>query len=147
MDTVDKDTKLTKLAHFPNIELRLFNPNFLRTSFRNIALLLDVNRLGKRMHNKALIADGSVAIIGGRNIGEGYFAANKNAAFLDYDMLMIGKVIPDISKGFDTYWNSEESIPSQQVFAKDRDISSKKTVEFYLCKTKILRTKCLCEKY
>ena len=136
MDTVDKDTKLTKLAHFPNIELRLFNPNFLRTSFRNIALLLDVNRLGKRMHNKALIADGSVAIIGGRNIGEGYFAANKNAAFLDYDMLMIGKVIPDISKGFDTYWNSEESIPSQEVFAKDRDISSKKQLHFIYAKLK-----------
>ncbi len=123
MDTVNKDTKLTELAHFPNIELRLFNPNFLRTSFRNFALLLDVNRLGKRMHNKALIADGSTAIIGGRNIGEGYFAVNKDAAFLDYDMLMIGKVIPDISKGFDTYWNSKESVPAQEVFINNKNIS------------------------
>jgi len=125
MDTVDQDAKLTELSYFPNIELRLFNPNFLRTSFRNIALLLDVNRLGKRMHNKALIADGSAAIIGGRNIGEGYFAVNKDAAFLDYDMLMIGKVIPDISKGFDTYWNSKESVPAKQVFITDKDMSTK----------------------
>ena len=117
--TSGKDEKWEKLALHPNIKLRLFNPNRLRTSFRNIALLLDVNRLGRRMHNKALIADGSAAIIGGRNIGNVYFASSKETVFIDYDILAIGKVIPDIYKSFDIYWNSKEAVPSKEIFAYD----------------------------
>ena len=116
MITSGKDEEWEKLALHPNIELRLFNPNRLRTSFRNIALLLDVNRLGRRMHNKALIADGSATIIGGRNIGNVYFASSEETLFIDYDMLVIGKVVPDIYKAFDLYWNSKEAEPSQEVF-------------------------------
>ena len=116
MITSGKDEEWEKLALHPNIELRLFNPNRLRASFRNIALLLDVNRLGRRMHNKALIADGSAAIIGGRNIGNVYFASSKETLFIDYDILAIGKIIPDIYKAFDIYWNSKESVPSKEIF-------------------------------
>ena len=119
MITSGRDEEWEKLTLHPNIELRLFNPNRLRTSFRNIALLLDVNRLGRRMHNKALIADGSAAIIGGRNIGNVYFASSKETLFLDYDVLVIGKVIPDIYKAFDIYWNSKEAVPSKEVFTYD----------------------------
>ena len=119
MITSGRDEEWEKLTLHPNIELRLFNPNRLRTSFRNIALLLDVNRLGRRMHNKALIADGSAAIIGGRNIGNVYFASSKETLFLDYDVLVIGKVLPDIYEEFDIYWNSKEAVPSKEVFAYD----------------------------
>ncbi len=115
LSTSGKDKGITMLASHPNIELRLFNPNFLRGSFRNIALLFDINRLGKRMHNKALIADGSAAIIGGRNIGDDYYAASKDVVFADYDILAIGKVVPDIYHQFDVFWNSEEAVPSQDV--------------------------------
>jgi putative cardiolipin synthase len=117
MITSGKDEEWEKLALHPNIKLRLFNPNRLRTSFRNIALLLDVNRLGRRMHNKALISDGAAAIIGGRNIGNVYFASSKETIFIDYDVLVIGKVIPDIYEEFDIYWNSKEAVPSKEVFA------------------------------
>lgn len=119
MITSGKDAEWEKLAFYPNIELRLFNPNKLRTSLRNIALLMDVNRLGRRMHNKALIADGSAAIIGGRNIGNVYFASSTETHFIDYDILAIGKVMPEINNEFDIYWNSEEAIPSKEVFAYD----------------------------
>ena len=129
MITSGKDEKWERLALHPNIKLRLFNPNKLRTSFRNIALLMDVNRLGRRMHNKALIADGSAAIIGGRNIGNVYFASGKETLFIDYDILAIGKVMPEINKEFDIYWNSKEAIPSKEIFAyndpKTRDSAKK----------------------
>lgn len=115
--TSGKDEEWERLALHPNIELRLFNPNSLRTSFRNMALLFDVNRLGRRMHNKALIADGSAAIIGGRNIGNVYFSSSEETLFLDYDVLVTGKVIPDISEEFDIYWNSKEAVPSKDIFA------------------------------
>jgi len=117
--TSDKDAKWEKFTLHPNIELRLFNPNKLRTSFRNMALLMDVNRLGRRMHNKALIADGAAAIIGGRNIGNVYFASSTETLFIDYDILTIGKVMPEINNEFDIYWNSQEAIPSKEVFAYD----------------------------
>jgi len=117
LSTSGKDEEWERLAIHPNIELRLFNPNKLRTSFRNIALLFDVNRLGRRMHNKSLIADGSAAIIGGRNIGDVYFSSSKETLFLDYDVLVTGKVVPDISEQFDIYWNSKEAVPSKDIFA------------------------------
>jgi len=128
MITSGKDEEWEKLALHPNIKLRLFNPNRLRTSMRNIALLLDINRLGRRMHNKALIADGAAAIIGGRNIGNVYFASSKETLFIDYDVLVIGKVLPDIYKEFDIYWNSKEAVPSKEVLAYD-DPKSRLSVE------------------
>ncbi len=119
MITSGKDDAWEKFALHPNIKLRLFNPNKLRTTFRNIALLMNVNSLGRRMHNKALIADGSAAIIGGRNIGNVYFASSAETLFIDYDILAIGKVMPQINKEFDIYWNSQEAIPSKEIFAYD----------------------------
>ena len=115
LGTSGKDEQWQRLASHPNIKLRLFNPNSLRTSFRNLALLFNVNSLGKRMHNKSLIADGSAAIIGGRNIGDVYFASSAKTLFLDYDVLAIGKVVPDIYKAFDLYWNANEAVPSEYV--------------------------------
>ncbi len=128
MITSGKDTKWEKFAQHPNIELRLFNPNKLRTFFRNMALLMNVNRLGRRMHNKALIADGSAAIIGGRNIGNVYFASDTETFFIDYDILAVGSVMPEINEEFDLYWNSHEAIPSKEVFAYD-DLKSPDSVK------------------
>jgi len=120
LSTTGKDEQWQKLASHPNIELRLFNPNKFRTSFRNLALLFNVNTLGKRMHNKSLIADGAAAIIGGRNIGDDYFASDTTRLFLDYDILAIGNVVPDIYKAFDIYWNSEESEPSEDILGRKK---------------------------
>jgi len=121
MTTTGKDKGWAMLASHPNIELRLFNPNHLRRSLRNMALLFDIDRLGKRMHNKALIADGTAAIIGGRNIGDVYYAANDETLFLDYDILAIGKVVPDIYRSFDLYWNSKEAVPAREVLEEKYD--------------------------
>jgi len=125
MDTANKDNKLALLQLHPNIELRLFNPNILRTSFRNLALLFNVNSLGKRMHNKVLTADGSAAIIGGRNIGDEYFANTNESLFLDYDILATGKIMKQINKGFDAYWNSEEAKPAEEILHITKKISKK----------------------
>ena len=132
INTAGKDEKLSELAIHPNVELRLFNPNILRDSLRNLALLFNINTLGKRMHNKTLIADGSAAIIGGRNIGDDYYVIDADTLFFDYDTLVIGKVVPDISKSFDVYWNSEESVPASQVLKKNHTKVSYSEVRAYL---------------
>ncbi len=113
--TTGRDREWKMLAAHPNIELRVFNPNGYRRFFRYMALLLDVGRLGKRMHNKSLIADGAAAIVGGRNIGDVYYAANDDTFFVDYDILATGAVVPEIYTMFDDYWNSEWAVPSSEV--------------------------------
>ena len=132
INTVGKDAKLSDLAVHPNIELRLFNPNMLRDSLHNLALLFNINTLGKRMHNKSLIADGSAAIIGGRNIGDDYYIVDAETLFLDYDALIIGKVVPEISRSFDIYWNSEEAKPADEVLKQPHNAASYEEVKAYL---------------
>lgn len=119
ISTTGKDHALALLAYHPNIELRLFNPNRLRRAFRNFALLLDVSTLGRRMHNKMLVADGVAAIMGGRNIGDVYFTAQTDTLFLDYDILAVGSVVPELYHSFDLYWNSTQSVPSEEVLNVD----------------------------
>jgi len=124
------DREWRSMADHPNIELKLFNPNRLRSSFRNIALLLSVDSLGKRMHNKSLIADRSVAILGGRNIGDVYYAADEETIFFDYDLLAVGRIVSDIYSQFDIYWESKESVSSDSLLggkftSKERETTNK----------------------
>ncbi|WP_245907129.1 phospholipase D family protein [Photobacterium sanctipauli] len=111
------DRGLASLSSHPNIEIRLFNPfNYRR--FRALDIF-DFDRLNRRMHNKALVVDGAIAITGGRNIGDEYFSANNSVDFGDFDILTIGSVVPDISNQFDTYWNSQPATPIE-TFIKDK---------------------------
>ncbi|HEX6930336.1 MAG TPA: phospholipase D-like domain-containing protein, partial [Gammaproteobacteria bacterium] len=96
-------------AH-PRIEVRLFNP-FERRDARMVGWLLDGARLNHRMHNKVMIADNAIAITGGRNIGDHYFAVDALSNFRDLDLLAIGPVVQDLSSMFDLYWNSGWSYP------------------------------------
>lgn len=116
------DAALAKIAAHPNVELRLFNP-FENRSMRAVGFLGDFNRLNRRMHNKAMIADGAFAIIGGRNIGDEYFSANNNVEFGDIDLLLLGKVIPDIAHQFDVYWNSEPATPVEHLVGNVKPIT------------------------
>ena len=107
------DTIATLDAH-PNIEVRLYNP-FVQRAARGLAFATDFARLNRRMHNKAFIADNQVAIMGGRNIGDEYFAAGEDIAFRDLDVIVAGAVVPDISAAFDLYWNSASAYPAAKI--------------------------------
>ena len=73
-------------------------------------MIADFGRINQRMHNKSFIADGQVAIVGGRNIGDEYFGAMQ-ANFADLDVAVIGPVVHEVSDEFDVYWNHRASIP------------------------------------
>jgi len=123
LSTVGKDSYISTLASYKNIEVKVFNPNIYRNLFRNISLMLNINTLGKRMHNKALIADGVSAIVGGRNIGDVYFASSSDTMFLDYDILVVGSILPELNQEFSTYWNSKESKLSSKVVSSSNKVS------------------------
>ncbi len=115
LTTTGVDREWAILTCHPNIEIRIFNPNPWRRLFRNVALLLNIETLGKRMHNKALVADGRAAIIGGRNIGDEYFIRNGPLMFIDYDIIAIGSIVPEISNAFGIYWRSDEARAAKEV--------------------------------
>ena len=75
LGTMPSDTILLTIDSHPNIEVRMFNPVAMR-SLRVLGMVADFGRINKRMHNKSFIADGQVAIVGGRNIGDEYFEAH-----------------------------------------------------------------------
>ena len=109
-----EDVSLEEVDSHPNIEVRIYNPFALRstsTALRFLENLNDFSRTNHRMHNKTLTADNQVAIIGGRNIGDEYFGFNREHNFRDFDLLTSGTVVPEISRGFDRYWNSGWSYP------------------------------------
>lgn len=116
INTSGLDPTLAALDSDPNIEVRLFNPFFIRSP-RWINYLSDFSRLNRRMHNKSFTADNQVTIIGGRNIGDEYFGAADDVVFTDLDVLAIGPVVKDVSRSFDSYWNSRSAYPVSLLMA------------------------------
>jgi putative cardiolipin synthase len=108
--TKTNDENLLSLDSHPNVEIRLFNPVASRT-FRGLGMLTDFTRVNRRMHNKAFVADNQRAVLGGRNIGDEYFEAAGDVAFGDLDVLLLGPVVPEVSKAFDSFWNAPMTIP------------------------------------
>ena len=109
-----RESDLAVLAGHPNLQVRLFNPFAVRGGFgvaRLLELLGDTARLNRRMHNKLWIADGAVAVMGGRNLGDAYFNASPESDFADLDVLAAGPVVGEVSRSFDAYWNSDWAVP------------------------------------
>ncbi|WOJ94402.1 phospholipase D family protein [Congregibacter variabilis] len=111
--TAEIEHQLPALNSHPNLDLRLFNP-FASRGVRGFDAW-DIHRLSRRMHNKTLIADQELLILGGRNIAAEYFAANPAYNFGDIDAVAAGSVARDASAMFDRYWNDRYSIPYEYV--------------------------------
>ena len=104
-------------AH-PNIELRLykpFGPKHKSMVMRWVDYVADLRILNRRMHNKLYVVDGSVAIVGGRNIGNEYFEYPGAFVNRSRDLLALGPVVKTTGEAFDLYWNSDWTVPIAQV--------------------------------
>ncbi|MBW4935545.1 phospholipase D-like domain-containing protein [Marinobacter sp. F4206] len=112
---------LLALAEHPNIEYRVFNP-FKRRSggqvTRQLLNLSEFRRLDHRMHNKAMVVDNRVAIVGGRNIADEYFGLSDTFNFRDLELLLGGPIVQEISSTFDDYWNDQWSFPIETLSHK-----------------------------
>ncbi|HDX8375454.1 TPA: phospholipase D family protein [Aeromonas dhakensis] len=112
---------LEMVAHQPGIEVRLFNPFWLR-GWRPLTLLLEgllsFRRINHRMHNKLLLVDGSQAVIGGRNIGDRYFGLGGAPQFVDLDLACRGPLCQRVEQGFDQFWRSRWSHPIRRLLRR-----------------------------
>jgi putative cardiolipin synthase len=77
--------------------------------------LTDFGRLNRRMHNKSLTADTQATIVGGRNVGDEYFALGEGMVFADLDVIAVGHVARDVADAFDLYWNSDSAYPAESI--------------------------------
>ena len=112
INTKGLDPALLALDAHPNIEVRLYNPFRNRNGvWRLLEMVQRFFSVNHRMHNKAWIADGRVALVGGRNIGDEYFDAGSSVNFRDLDMLLLGPAVADASAIFDDFWNSSAAVP------------------------------------
>ncbi len=105
-----RDEAVLALDAHPNIEVRVFNP-FAHRDRHLFDFVSDLSRVNHRMHNKVMIVDGGLAIVGGRNIGDQYFGVDDKANFRDLDIAAAGPIVSDLSKSFDYFWNGEWSYP------------------------------------
>lgn len=112
---------LEMVAHEPGIEVRLFNPFWLR-GWRSLTLLLEgllsFRRINHRMHNKLLLVDGCQGVIGGRNIGDRYFGLGEAPHFVDLDLVCRGPLCQQAEQGFALYWRSRWSRPIRRLLRR-----------------------------
>ncbi len=109
MTIYGQDARIAALSCHDNIEVRLFNPieSGRRLAFtRFVVFVARIQRLHRRMHNKLWVADGELAITGGRNLGDEYYGASSEMNFSDLDLLVRGPLVAQMQASFELYWNS-----------------------------------------
>ena len=121
-NTTGVNAQFLRLAFEPNIEMRLFNP--LPGSRRSllgrlIGSLGRIDQAQRRMHNKMFIADNTLGITGGRNLGDAYFGQGTDSNFIDLDVLAAGRIVHRMSASFDAYWNNDLAYPVQSLLSPD----------------------------
>lgn len=116
------DPKYLALNGHPNIEVRLFNPIRARRTVlgRGVELALGLVRFNRRMHCKLWLADGRLAITGGRNVGNIYFDVQpaRRRITRDAELLLAGQVAHETGAVFDGYWNSGLALPINKLWSR-----------------------------
>ena len=123
LNTGGLDPTIAALDAHPNIEVRLYNPLVQRGGLRLLNFVGDFERVNRRMHNKSFTVDNQITVVGGRNIGNEYFAAGQGVVFADLDVVAVGAAVPEVSKEFDLYWNSPSAYPSAQFVGTAGDVA------------------------
>ena len=67
------------------------------------------------MHNKSFTVDGTVTVVGGRNIGDEYFGTGERALYVDRDVLAAGAAVDEVSAAFDAYWRAPSAHPAAPI--------------------------------
>ena len=117
-ETVAGDEQIIALEAHHSVEIRIFNPFTYRGHsqlLRNIEWVFNAPRVDYRMHNKLLVVDNAIALIGGRNIGDQFFQIDPESQFADDDVFAAGPIAQRLSTTFDDYWNSALSIPVEAI--------------------------------
>ena len=117
--TGGQDPLWLAFAAHRNVQVRLFNPFCCARDRGQLGRFLasagDWARVNHRMHNKLFIADGAMAVIGGRNVANEYYLRSSSENFVDVDAFTAGFIVAPLQYLFDRYWNSDPVYPLEAV--------------------------------
>ena len=122
------------LTDHPNVDLKIYNPKH-SVGVSSIRRLFNVIRSfrssNQRMHDKVVIFDRSIGITGGRNMADEYFDFDHEYNFRDRDILLLGKVVADMSTNFEEFWNSDLSVSVEELLqAELEDLDQNLILEY-----------------
>jgi cardiolipin synthase C len=120
------DPALRALSEHPMIDYRIYNPLANRAggaAMRELENLADFSRINHRMHNKLLVVDGRVAIVGGRNQADEYYGYRAGHNFRDFEIILQGPLASRLSGLFDLYWNDPWTIPIEHLVDRSEELS------------------------
>jgi putative cardiolipin synthase len=113
----------------PNIEVRVFNP-YSRKAPRFLQTLFRLGKITRRMHNKSIIIDNKITIVGSRNIGNEYSEAEAKRVYSGMEVLAVGPIATYVSASFDRYWNFHKTIKVVNL-AKPAKIAFEQTKSYF----------------
>lgn len=102
-----------------NFDIRFYNPSFYKAKMANhdwiSAVACCFRRFNQRMHNKLVVVDDVVGIVGGRNIADRYFDYDTNYEFKDRDVAVFGSTAREMRESFDWFWGGPKTVPVQHL--------------------------------
>jgi len=102
-----------------NFELRIYNPTFGKAvpSYFDYAgsVLCCFRRFNQRMHNKLLVIDDVIGVVGGRNYQDDYYDWDAEYNFRDRDVVVAGPEVREMATNFDAFWNARRSVPAERL--------------------------------
>lgn len=127
------DPVLRSLSEHPMIAYRIYNPLTNRAggaAMREVANLAAFSRINHRMHNKLLVIDGRVAIVGGRNQADEYYGYRKQHNFRDLEVILQGPVVARLAALYDLYWNDPWTIPIEHLVDASDELTEDELAEW-----------------
>lgn len=102
-----------------NFQLRVYNPTFgkARLNYFDYAgsVLCCFRRFNQRMHNKLLVIDDAIGVVGGRNYQDDYYDWDAEYNFRDRDVLVAGPEARTMAVNFEAFWNAPLSVPAERL--------------------------------
>jgi len=102
-----------------NFELRVYNPAFGKAKLNYFdyagSVLCCFRRFNQRMHNKLLVIDDVLGVVGGRNYQDDYYDWDKEYNFRDRDVIIAGPEVREMAANFQAFWVARRSVPAERL--------------------------------
>ncbi|MCC8553947.1 phospholipase D family protein [Xanthomonas hortorum] len=102
-----------------NLQLRIYNPTFGKVKLNYFdyagSVVCCFRRFNQRMHNKLLVVDDVLGVVGGRNYQDDYFDWDSEYNFRDRDVILAGPEVRAMAANFDAFWRAQRSVPAERL--------------------------------